>query len=87
VAHSEGGAAIRELHAEPTDDAMLGARWNLLLLTELSAPLVMWNAADLWCTQNGPAACFELRYKEIGRRQTVALLIPMVLDCIPIGLI
>ena len=33
--HSKGGAGIGGLHTEPTDDAMLGARWDPLLLTEL----------------------------------------------------
>ena len=35
AARSEGGAGIRGLRAEPTDDATLGARWDPLLLTEL----------------------------------------------------
>ena len=33
--HSEGGAGIGGLCAEPTDDATLGARRDPLLLTEL----------------------------------------------------
>jgi len=35
AAHSEGGAGIRQLCAEPTDDATLGAQWDSWLLTEL----------------------------------------------------
>ena len=33
--HSEGGVGIGGLHAEPTDDATLGAQQDPLLLTEL----------------------------------------------------